>query len=129
MSIFNIVKFTFSGGDKIILNSGSYYVAVVEYTGTASNYVLVGCDNTTPTHTGNGSNYYSAAWHAAAAADRIFYVYTDYSLSGAGPFYWRVRGTDPSGSGTWGAWSPGDSTLGYDHFHISTERRVFLTHS
>lgn len=37
-----------------------------------------------------------------------------------GTYYWRVRGIDPSGGNTWGAWSPGDSTLGYDHFHLSS---------
>jgi hypothetical protein len=40
------------------------------------------------------------------------------SASPGTTYYWRVRAIDPLGSNTWGAWSPGDSTLGYDHFHL-----------
>lgn len=56
--------------------------------------------------------------HPTNSGTEIYYT-VQTALVGAGPFYWRVRGTDPSGSNTWGAWSPGDSELGYDHFHIS----------
>lgn len=47
-------------------------------------------------------------------------TYTVQSALSDGTYYWRVRAIDPSGGNTWGAWSPGDSTLGYDHFHLSS---------
>jgi hypothetical protein len=76
-------------------------------------------------HTGFSAG---ASHPTASGAEQTYTVQT--ALVGAGPFYWRVRATDPLGSATWGAWSPGDSTLGYDHFHISAgERRIFITHS
>lgn len=38
------------------------------------------------------------------------------TLTASTKYYWRVRAIDPTGSNTYGAWSPGDSTLGYDEF-------------
>jgi hypothetical protein len=33
-------------------------------------------------------------------------------------YYWRVRAKDPLGSNTWGAWSPGSGSLGYQSFTV-----------
>jgi len=49
------------------------------------------------------------------------------SASPGTTYYWRVRAIDPLGSNTWGAWSPGDSTLGYDHFHLVSGGSCALT--
>ena len=65
-------------------------------------------------HTG----FSAGASHPTASG--VEQTYTVQSALPAGTYYWRFRAIDPSGSNTWGAWSPGDSTLGYDHFHLST---------
>jgi len=62
------------------------------------------------------------AGHPWDSAEEVTYTVQSALTASASPgttYYWRVRGKD-SGTGTWGAWSPGDSTLGYDHFHLLT---------
>lgn len=66
--------FTFSTPYE--LTSGTNYVLAIEYSGgNASNYVNIGCDNTTPTHSGNYSYYTGTTWTANSSYDVIFYAY------------------------------------------------------
>jgi hypothetical protein len=70
--------FTFPNGQNIILTSGVKYCVAIEYTGgDASNYIQVGKDNTSPTHSGNGFQWLVAdgVW-ANLSLDVIFYVYS-----------------------------------------------------
>ena len=68
--------FTFSGANKITLSDGTYYVVVVEYSGgDTSNNVIVGLDNSSPSHSGN-TVAYSSSWNYYSR-DTIFYVYKD----------------------------------------------------
>lgn len=64
-------------------------------------------------HTGFSAG---ASHPTASGAEQTYTVQTTLS---DGTYYWRVRAIDPSGGNTYGAWSPGDSTLGYDHFHLT----------
>jgi hypothetical protein len=45
-------------------------------------------------------------------------TYTVQSVLPTNKYYWRARANAPGNGGVWGAWSPGDSTLGYDSFSI-----------
>lgn len=73
---------TFSGGNKITLVGGTYYCVVLERSGgsawNGSNYIWIGCDNTSPTHSGT-TVYYTSSWGAygAGVVDTCFYVYVD----------------------------------------------------
>jgi len=63
---------------NITLTSGARnYVAVLEYTGTAANYVNVGIDQSFPVYEGNLSTYTSPTWTSAGDfKDAIFKVRT-----------------------------------------------------
>lgn len=77
---YELVTFTFSGDDAIELEESTYYCLTIEAgsSGTydSSNYVNVGTDVSTPTHSGNYALYYLSSWaHPSNGADFIFYVY------------------------------------------------------
>jgi hypothetical protein len=71
----SLVEFDFEDG--FVLADGTDYFISVEYTGTAggSDYTRIGMDSSSPTHSGNGAEYYSGAW-SAQSYDVCFYVNT-----------------------------------------------------
>lgn len=69
---FALVTFTFDG---TYLFTSVNYVITIEYSGgDASNRINVGTDTTSPTHSGNYSQY-SGSWSAISGNDLTFYVY------------------------------------------------------
>ena len=62
-----------------------------------------------------------ASHPTASGAEQTYTVQTPLD---ADTYYWRVRAIDPAGNNQWGAWSPGDSTLGYDHFDLEAGTSV-----
>lgn len=76
-SSFELVEFTFSDAQRIILSSGSYYCLVLRYEdGDGTNLVVVGEDGSSPTAPGNrcyspnGTN-----WFASSSPDLCYYLY------------------------------------------------------
>jgi len=75
---YSLVTFNFTGANRITLTNGTYYVAVLAYSGgDSSNLISYGMDNT-GTHSGNESEYvtgwrYSDSW--LTGRDAPFYVY------------------------------------------------------
>lgn len=83
-----LTQFQFT--DQYPLAGLTNYVIALAYTGTATDYVFVGTDTTTPTHAGNFSSYNGTTWTANAAIDACFYVSTGgilivQSTNGANP--------------------------------------------
>jgi len=69
-----LMKFLFTGANKIKLDPG-YYVIAVEYNGVdVNNNVVVGIDNSTPTHGGNAA-LTTGAWFPIAGLDTVFFAY------------------------------------------------------
>lgn len=86
-----LVDFTFSGAEQITLTNATNYVVSVEYTGgDASNYLHVGCDQTSVTHSGNFTQW-NGGWIAYNTYDVCFYVYSSLPPSKLipGGFYMR----------------------------------------
>jgi hypothetical protein len=77
-----LIEFTFSGANKVTLENGTKYVITFEFdSGTTGAYIVIGCDNSSPTHSGNLSNvtYVGGSWAAFSSRDLIFYVYYESS--------------------------------------------------
>lgn len=73
---FALIDFNFSGGQQFSLVTGTHYEISVEYS-AADDYLDVGTDTSTPTHSGNSAFFDTGAWTADASTDLIFYVYVD----------------------------------------------------
>ena len=78
---FELVTFTFSGVNQIILTSGTYYFVTIRYSGgDSSNHLDVGFDITTPTHGGNAATT-QTSWDDVCSSwylrDLCFYVYAN----------------------------------------------------
>jgi hypothetical protein len=71
---FGLTSFTFSGANKISLSETYYCVGIYYNGGAALNYLYVGADDSTPTHSGNVANYDN---EVDLSADLCFYVYKD----------------------------------------------------
>ena len=72
---YQLITLTFTGAQQYQLINGTYYcIAIVYSGGDGSNYINVGTDASSPTHSGNCSEYVSA-WGAISGADAVFYVY------------------------------------------------------
>jgi len=75
---FQLITFTFTGAQQYEMQAATKYVIVFENpaTGTidATNYVIMGRDNTSPTHSGNRCYYRDGEWFASTH-DALFYVY------------------------------------------------------
>lgn len=72
---FALVEFRFINGYQ--LSAATTYCISIEYSGgDASNKISVGQDNSSPTHAGNLSRFFSGAWSEDATYDQVFYVYT-----------------------------------------------------
>jgi len=75
-----IITFNFVGINKISLTNGTYYVVVVSYSeGNGSNYIDIGADDSSPTHSGNSTAYTGISW-GTGSEDICFYVYKDGSV-------------------------------------------------
>lgn len=74
-----LVNFTFTGGDKITLTDGTYYVIAVGGSAGADidNCVKVGYDSSSPTHAGNFVLKDINGWAAGSSYDTCFYVYAE----------------------------------------------------
>ena len=71
---FQPITFDFSGANRITLSASTHYVLTIEYSGgDASNAVVVGTDNSDPSHSGNASRYFTS-W-LTMTRDTIFYLY------------------------------------------------------
>lgn len=71
------VLFSFSGVNQITLVNGTRYVLVVEYVapGDFVNYITVGTDTTSPTHSGNATSRSSGGvWTTVASTDVVFAI-------------------------------------------------------
>jgi hypothetical protein len=71
----NLVTFTFSGANQIIISSKNYCVNVISNNGNSSNYLRIGSNSSAGTHGGN--RFYSTdetSW-SSFAQDVIFYIY------------------------------------------------------
>ena len=81
----SLVEFTFS--EPYSMDPDTYYEIVVNYSGGDNlNYVTVGADNTSPTHSGNRARYLSS-WLSSATADVCFYVYGELPVTNTGNFF------------------------------------------
>jgi len=65
----------FQFNDEVTLTAATNYVIALEYTGTATDYINVGTDTSTPTHAGNFATY-TGTWSAVSGTDAIFYIRT-----------------------------------------------------
>lgn len=75
---YQLITFTFTGVNKVLLANATYYCIVVEYSGgDINNRVSVGLDDTSPSHSGNRFYYGAGTWNVSASHDDIFYVYAD----------------------------------------------------
>jgi hypothetical protein len=71
---YQLKTFTFSGANQYALQAATKYVISIEFTGgDGSNYVGVGTDSTSPTHSGNTVTY-NGAYTIWAGVDTPFYV-------------------------------------------------------
>jgi hypothetical protein len=73
------ITFAFSGVNQVTLTTNYYAIAVIcsdAVTVDTSNYVGVGGDSSSPSHSGNFAGYVSG-WSASATRDLLFYVYGD----------------------------------------------------
>jgi hypothetical protein len=58
------------------LTGATHYVVTIEYAGgSATHYLMVGCDASSPTHAGNSCSY-AGSWSADASKDLCFAVFT-----------------------------------------------------
>jgi len=75
---YGLVRFEFSGAQRVSLQAGTHYCIAVEYSaGSGSNIIYVGRDSTSPTHAGNDSRYFDAQWDVEPN-DLCFYVRATY---------------------------------------------------
>jgi len=73
---YQLITFNFSGINQITLEDGTYYVISIEYIGgDVDNRVVVGTDNTSPSHSGNASFVIDGWWNYSDTIDTCFYVY------------------------------------------------------
>ncbi len=80
---YGLITFTFGGSVK--LEAGTYYVITVRYLlgEYPTSFLLVGIDNSSPTHGGNAV-LYTTDWTSSSTVDVCFYVYGESAVSGAG---------------------------------------------
>ena len=71
---FQLITFTFTGAQQYVLGAGYYCIAIEYSGGDVSNYIEVGLDGSSPTHSGNMIQWYTE-WTAVSTYDVIFYVY------------------------------------------------------
>jgi hypothetical protein len=75
-----LVTFSFSGANRIQLTTGDYAVVVNDTVTSATDYLNVGADDTSPTHAKNETAKINGVWSDSPnvpASDVIFYVYGD----------------------------------------------------
>lgn len=70
------IEFKFSPPYYQMASGTNYCIAIEFTTGTATNFLQVGRDTTTPTHGGNASSWNGTTWTAAAGTDLLFFVYS-----------------------------------------------------
>jgi hypothetical protein len=72
---YQLITFTFTGANRIVLANGTKYFATFEYTnGDSSNGTTIGGDTSSPAHGGNAASLGSGSWTASGSTDLIFYV-------------------------------------------------------
>jgi hypothetical protein len=82
-----LITFKFSGAQRYLMQPNTYYCVCFENptagTINVNNFVKVGADSSTPSHTGNSAYFNNSVWFGLDFDDTIFYVY--------GPF---IEGSD-----------------------------------
>lgn len=82
---YQLITFTFTGANQVLLENGVHYAVVVGYDGgDTTNYLIMGFDNTSPTHDGNGCQRLNSTevWEEITEGkDFSFYVYGESGLS------------------------------------------------
>ena len=77
--VFTLVTFTFTSENKISLVDGTKYIVAIDYS-SASDFpdtVVVGLDDSSPSHSGNKCYFNGGTWYTDADSDVVFYVYKD----------------------------------------------------
>lgn len=75
---YQLITFTFTGGDKVTMTGGTAYCIVVEYSnGDGSNYVTAGFDGSSPSHAGNTVFTFTGSFGKNTGRDTVFYIYRD----------------------------------------------------
>ncbi len=69
---YQLIEFTFPWNYALV--NATNYCIVLEYTGTATDYIDVGYDASTPSHGGNKATFASAVWTAQSGHDVCFSV-------------------------------------------------------
>ena len=74
---YSLIQFTFSGANKITLSNDTWYHVVFSFSGgNVSNYVNIGFDNSSPSHSGvSGYGVDLAHYNINSGGDLCFYVY------------------------------------------------------
>lgn len=91
---YQLITFTFTGGDKITLTNGTKYCVALEYAdGGFGDYLVVGEDSSSPSHGGNWALLTGSWGSNDNTRDVIFYVYRD-----SDPVVRRVIGPSIGGS-------------------------------
>lgn len=75
---YQLMHFQFTGVNKITLSATTVYAIAIAYTGTATDFVDVGQDNTAPTHAGTKYNF-TGVW-TSDTEDLIFYVFSEENI-------------------------------------------------
>ncbi len=81
-----LITFTIAVPYEIALNTGYCITCVVKdatLIDAATNYVELGDDNTSPTHSGNVCWYTSSAWNSLGSFDEVFYLLGEEVISKA----------------------------------------------
>ena len=68
-------EFFFSGAQQYVMSANTYYCITVGFPVSLSGDILMGIDNSAPTHLGNAAQNWEGTWYALADSDVIFYVY------------------------------------------------------
>jgi hypothetical protein len=80
---YQLITFTFSE-PYYDINATTYYVITFDYAeGNNSNYIEVGLDSSSPSHSGNSCYYTLGSWTSYTGWDFVFYVYGASAVTGA----------------------------------------------
>ncbi|MDO8848170.1 MAG: hypothetical protein Q7W51_07275 [Coriobacteriia bacterium] len=66
---------TFDFDNTVLLAAGEKYMIALQYSGSATDRLWCGIDNTTPTHPGNFAYIQGGIWQPVSSYDAPFYVY------------------------------------------------------
>lgn len=84
-SSFALTEFTFTGAEQYLMQSNTIYCIVfvaptsgiITMTAGNLNFIQVGSDGVSPSHSGNHIYYLDGDWRSASVGDTCFYIYGD----------------------------------------------------